>query len=90
MTTFTKPLVIALTAVAFTLASVSMPALAMSTSKAEKIIMKAVKKNAKRVEKISKPVAEAAMKGEGALQDFCTQDIQHTELCIEVALALAL
>ncbi|NJD88512.1 MAG: hypothetical protein FIB05_10895 [Betaproteobacteria bacterium] len=81
-----KPLAIAVSAVAFSLVSLSMPAQAMSVGHAEKILLHWVKKDAKKVEKISKPVADAAKGGEKAIADYCKA---HTEKCIDVALELA-
>ncbi len=86
MKAIAKPLTVLLTAAAFSLAAISMPAQAMSIGHAEKILLHWVKKDAKKVEKISKPVADAAKQGEGALADYCKA---HTEKCIDVALELA-
>lgn len=86
MKSIAKPLAIALSAIAFSFTAISMPAQAMSLGHAEKILIHWVKKDAKKVEKHSKPIAEAAKKGEGALADYCKS---HTDKCIEVALALA-
>lgn len=86
MKSIARPLAVALSAIAFSFGAISMPAQAMSLGHAEKIITHWVKKDLKKVEKHSKPVADAAKKGEGALADYCKA---HTDKCIEVALALA-
>ncbi|HEX4943966.1 MAG TPA: hypothetical protein VFV55_06400 [Usitatibacteraceae bacterium] len=81
-----KPVAIALSAVAFTFASISLPVQAMSTSHAEKVLLHWIKKDAKKVEKISKPVADAAKNGGDALGEYCKK---NTDRCIDVALELA-
>jgi hypothetical protein len=86
MKSIAKPLAVALSAIAFSFTAISMPAQAMSVGHAEKILIHWVKKDAKKVEKISKPVAEAAKKGESALADYCKA---NTGKCIDVALELA-
>jgi hypothetical protein len=86
MKSLAKPVTVALSAIAFSFAAISMPVQAMSLGHAEKVIAHWVKKDAKKVEKISKPVAEAAKKGEGALVDYCKA---NTTKCLEVAVELA-
>ena len=86
MNRITRPVTVALSAIAFSLATLSMPVQAMNLGHAQKVVLQGVKKDAKKVEKISQPVADAAKKGEGALADYCKS---HTEKCIDVALELA-
>ena len=81
-----KPLAVALSAVAFSFAAISLPAQAMSLAKAESVILHWVKKDAKKVEKHSKGVAEAGKKGSDALAAYCRN---NTGECIGIAIELA-
>ena len=85
MKAFAKPLTAVLTAFAFCFAAISMPVAGKESE--EKKIMHWIEKDAKKVEKLSKPVAEAAKQGEAALAKYCKE---HPVKCTEVAAALVL
>lgn len=85
MKSYVKPATVALSAIALSFAAISMPTFAKESE--VKTIMKWIEKDAKKVEKASKPVAEAAKKGEAALEKYCKE---HPVKCAEVAAAVVL